>query len=119
MSAANLLLQAVRKTCEEAGESWPGHIDDEFDAPYFTRIADVFAGLVLAEHAAKLEAERTARQAAQIENEALKERLARSGVAHRQTVAVLTNALRYIEGLALADDPRDLPGIAQTVREAM
>lgn len=67
----------------------------------------------------KLEAERTARMATQIENEELKARLARSGVAHRQVVAVLTNALRHIEGVALAGEPRDLPGIAQAAREAL
>lgn len=31
----------------------------------------------------------------------------------------LLEALRYIEGVALADDPRDLPGIVQTARAAI
>jgi len=31
----------------------------------------------------------------------------------------LLAALRYIEGVALADEPRDLPGIAQTARAAI
>lgn len=31
----------------------------------------------------------------------------------------LLHALRYIEGLAMADEPRDLPTIAQAAREAI
>jgi hypothetical protein len=31
----------------------------------------------------------------------------------------LVNALAYIEGLALADDPRDLAGIVKTARAAI
>ncbi len=31
----------------------------------------------------------------------------------------LIEALRHIEGVAMADEPRDLPGIAQTARAAI
>lgn len=33
--------------------------------------------------------------------------------------AELLNALRHIEGVAMADEPRDLPGIVQTARAAI
>lgn len=94
---------------------------DDLEAESVSIIAklhDAAAKRVLAERDKLLEAQRASMDA-QIENEALKARLAKSGVAHRQTVAVLTNALRHIEGVALADEPRDLPGIAQTAREAL
>lgn len=52
MSNVNLLLQAFRQICED-------------------RMADVFAELVLAEHTAALEAERTARMAAQAKRDEL------------------------------------------------
>lgn len=51
MSAVKLLAQAIKRICEEAGEPWPEGTDAEFDDPNVVRLADVFAKLVIAEHA--------------------------------------------------------------------
>ena len=79
MNAVELLKQATRRVCEEGGEIWPDDADAEFDDLDVSRFADVFAELVAADANA-------ARITAQTENEALKARLAASGVSERRAV---------------------------------
>lgn len=51
MTAAELLKQAIKQVCQEEGQDFPpdAEIGQEFTDPFIVRIADVFAGLVLAE----------------------------------------------------------------------
>ena len=59
MRAKEMLKQAVRQVCEEAGEPWEELDEDDFDDTHIVKTAEVFAKLVLAEHAAELDALRT------------------------------------------------------------
>ena len=56
MNARDLLKQAVRQVCEEAGEPWEEPYEEDFDDTTISKTAEVFATLVLAEHAAELDA---------------------------------------------------------------
>ena len=56
MNAKEILKQAVRQVCEEAGEPWEELYEDDFDDATVSKTAEVFAKLVLAEHAAELDA---------------------------------------------------------------
>lgn len=55
MNAKEMLKQAVRQVCEEAGEPWEELYEEDFDDTTVSKTAEVFATLVLAEHAAELD----------------------------------------------------------------
>lgn len=46
-------------------------------------------------------------------------KLTPKAIEYRRQRDALLNVLEHIEGVALADEPRDLPGIAQTARAAI
>lgn len=56
MSAKEMLKQAVRQVCEEAGEPWDGLDEGDFDETTIIKMAEVFSASVLVAHAAELDA---------------------------------------------------------------
>jgi hypothetical protein len=57
MTAVDLLMQATQRVCLEEGEPWPEGSEAEFQDEHVIRMAEVFAELVLDQHAAELERE--------------------------------------------------------------
>lgn len=57
MTPITLLTAATSQVCQERGVPFPPEAQAEFSDPHITRVAEVFAELVLAEHAAELEQE--------------------------------------------------------------
>lgn len=57
MTPITLLTAATSQVCQERGVPFPPEAKAEFSDPHITRVAEVFAGMVLAERAAELEQE--------------------------------------------------------------
>lgn len=57
MTPIHLFITATRQVCEENGTPLPSDAEYEFNDPDVTRVADVFAEMVLTERASELEQE--------------------------------------------------------------